>query len=75
MPEHYSLLYHKVGFLQTQHQSFPDADLKDLSQVSQKAIEVVSKDGEIVYEDFKTVAKEVGEDCPYTPQKCREGVT
>ena len=52
MPEHYSLSYHEVGFLLAKHLSFLDADLQDLGQVSQTAFKVVSKDGEIVHENF-----------------------
>ena len=37
-------------------------------------IEVVSKDGEVVYENFQAVAKKVGEDCRHTSTKCHEGI-
>ena len=36
----------------TKYQSFPDAYLQYLRQVSKTSLEVVSKDGEIVHEDF-----------------------
>ena len=52
LPELYSLSYHKVGFLLAQYQSFPDAYLQYLRQVSKTSFKVVSKDGEIVHEDF-----------------------
>ena len=52
MHEHYSLSYHEVGFLPAKHQSFRDAYLQYLRQVSKTTFEVISKDGEIVHEDF-----------------------
>ena len=75
MPEHNSLSNHKLGFLPTQYQSFQDAELEDLSYMSQKTIEVISKDGQIIHEDFENFAKEVGEDCRHTLLECRGGVT
>ena len=66
MPEHCSLSHHKVGFLSAQHQSFLDTHLEDLSQASEIAAEVISKDGEIIHENFETVAKKVREDCHHT---------
>ena len=52
MPEHYSLIYHEVEFLPFEHKSFPDADLQDLGQVSKRILKVVSKDAEVVHENF-----------------------
>ena len=52
MPEHYSLLYHEVGFLPALHQSFPNADLQDLGQVSKTTLKVISKDEKVVHENF-----------------------
>ena len=75
MLEHYSLLHHKVGFLPTQYQSFPNVDLENLSQVSQAAVVVISKDEEIVHEDFETVDKKIGEDCRLTSIECHGGIT
>ena len=43
--------------------------------MSQTGIEVVSKDEEIVDEDFETVAKKIEEDCCYASLECRMGVT
>ena len=74
MREHYSLLYHKMGFLPAQHQSFPNTDLQDLGQVSKTAVEVVSKDGEVVHENFQAVAKKVGEDFWHALLKCHGGI-
>ena len=62
MPEHCSLLYHKMGFLPAQHQLFPDTDLQNLGQVSKIVVEVVSIDGEVIHENFQAVAKKVRED-------------
>ena len=75
MLEHYSLSHHGVRFLRTQAQSFPDADLEDLSQVSQTAVEVISIDGEIVHEDLETVAKKVREDLRHASLECCGGIT
>ena len=74
MPEHYSLSYHEVGFLIAKHQSFPNAYLQYLRQVSKTTFEVVSKDGEIIYEDFYAIAKKVGEDSRHTSLEGRGGV-
>ena len=75
MPEHYSLSHPEVGFLLTQHQSFLDADLKNLCQVSQTTVEAISKDGKIIHKDLETISKKVGEDCHHASLECRGGVT
>ena len=74
MLEHYSLSYHEVGFLPAKYQLFRDAYLQYLCQVSKTSLEVVSKDGEIIHEDFLTVAKKVGEDSRHTSLEGRRGV-
>ena len=42
----------KMRFLSAQHQSFPDLDVEDLSQVSQTVVKVISKEREIVHKNF-----------------------
>ena len=74
MLEHYSLLYHKVGFLLAKHQLFPDADLQDLGQVSKTTLKIISKDEKVVHEKFQVVAKKVGEDCHHASLKCHRGI-
>ena len=73
MTEHYSLSYHKIGFLPAQHQSFPDTEFEDLGQVSKIVGEVVFKEGEVVHENFQVVAKKFGEDCRHASLKCYGG--
>ena len=43
--------------------------------MSQRAVEFILKDGEIVHEDFRAVAKEVREDHDHTLLECRGGIT
>ena len=42
--------------------------------MSKTTIKVVSKDGEVFYENFQAVAKKVGEDCCHASLKCHGGV-
>ena len=74
MPEHYSLSHHKMGFLSTQYQLFPDTDLEDLCQVSLTAVEIISKDREIVHKNLETVGKEIGKYHCHTSLECPRGV-
>ena len=53
---------------------FLDTDLKDLGQVSKTAVKVISKDREVVYENFQVVSKKVRKDCSHASWKCRGGV-
>ena len=71
MPEHDSFSYHEMGLLPAQHQSFPHTDLKDLGQVSKTAVKIISKDREVVHENFQDVAKKVREDCRHASLKYR----
>ena len=42
--------------------------------MSKTTLKIVSKDAEVVHENFSSVAKEVGEDCRHTSLKRRGGV-
>ena len=41
--------------------------------MSKTAVKVISKDGEIIHKDLKTVAKEVGENRRHPSLECRVG--
>ena len=74
MLEHYFLLHNIVGFLLTQYWSFPNTDLEDLSQVSETLVKVISKDREVIHEDFEIAAKEAREDHRHTSLECSGGI-